>query len=72
MGKRKQEKQHIAELRLCAEEISELKTELMSAYQRFDCTTDSDALDACVFEIGALRSRYNTAIKHYRQKYYSE
>lgn len=72
MGKRRQEKLRRAELRLCSDEISELKTELISAYQRFDGTADADALDACIFEIGALRSRYNTAIKHYREKFYTD
>lgn len=71
MGKRKQEKQRREELSLCAQEISALKSELNDAYARFSDTRDSDSLDACIFEIGALRCRYNSAIKHYKQSYYT-
>lgn len=72
MGKKKLEKQRCFELSLCRQDICQLQNELRDAYARFASTNDSDALDACIYEIGALRSRCNAAIKHYRQRYYTD
>ncbi len=54
---------------LAAQEISSLRDRLEESYSFFNRTTDPDALEACVYEINALRSRYNTAFKHYREKF---
>lgn len=51
-------------------EIGELRDRLFDAYAFFDRTTDPDVLEACVYEINALRSRYNTAFKHYRERFF--
>lgn len=51
-------------------EIGSIRDSLSEAYSQFNSTSDPDALDACIFEISALRSRYNTALKHYREWYY--
>ena len=51
-------------------EIGGLQGRLDEAYCSFNRTTDKDTMDACIYEINALRSRYNTAIKHYRERYY--
>lgn len=51
-------------------EIGELRDRLSNAYAFFDRTTDPDVLEACVYEINALRSRYNTAFKHYRERFF--
>jgi uncharacterized protein YecE (DUF72 family) len=67
---KKEEKLRRAELSAAAGEISSLQNSLNEAYVHFNNATDSDALDACIFEISALRSRYNTALKQYRQRYY--
>lgn len=50
-------------------EIGRLTDCLDEAYLHFNTTNDPDALDACIFEIGALRSRLNAAYKHYREKF---
>ena len=50
-------------------EIGRLKDSLDEAYMHFNTTSDPDALDACIYEISALRSRWNTAYKHYRNKF---
>lgn len=50
-------------------EIGRLRENLDEAYMHFNSTTDPDALDACVYEISALRSRWNTAYKHYKNKF---
>ena len=59
-----------AELSRYASEIGSIRGCLDEAYTQFNSTTDPDALDACIFEISALRSRYNTALKHYRERFY--
>ncbi len=58
------------ELSAYEEEIRSIRNSLDEAYAHFNTTTDPDALDACIFEISALRARYNTALKHYRERYY--
>ena len=50
-------------------EIDAIRGSLDEAYSHFNDATDTDALDACIYEISALRSRYNTALKHYRRKF---
>lgn len=59
-----------AELSRCMTEIGGIRDNLGEAYTQFNSTSDPDALDACIFEISALRSRYNTALKHYRERFY--
>lgn len=58
------------ELELAASQIVELRSSLDEAYSHFNRTTDPGTLDACIFEINALRARYNNALRHYRQQYY--
>lgn len=55
---------------LAAAEIGSIRERLDEAYACFNRTTDQDALEACVYEISALRSRYNTAFKHYRERFF--
>lgn len=69
-NKRRTEKAKKAELKHFSGEISAIRSSLDEVYTQFNNTTDSDALDACIFEISALRSRYNTALKHYRERYH--
>jgi len=67
---KRNEKSRRAELSHYAGEIGTIRSNLDEAYTNFNSTTDKDSLDACIFEISALRSRYNTALKHYRDSYY--
>lgn len=67
---KRNEKERRAELSHYAGEIGEIRGSLDEAYTHFNNTTDPDTLDACIFEISALRSRYNTVLKHYRNRYY--
>jgi hypothetical protein len=67
-AKKQKEKMRRNDLNHAATEIDSIRESLAQAYQQFNNTTDSDALDACIFEISALRSRYNTALKHYRKR----
>ncbi len=58
------------DLKIAATEIGSIRSCLDEAYAHFNSTTDPDTLEACIYEISALRSRYNTALKHYRDRYY--
>ena len=67
---KRNEKTRRVELSRYAGEIDTIRDSLNESYLQFNSTTDPDALDACIFEINALRSRYNTALKHYRDRFY--
>lgn len=69
MPTKKQLRAARAELDSAKMEIARLADCLDEAYLHFNATTDRDALDACIFEIGALRSRLNAAYKHCRDKF---
>ncbi len=66
---RKEKRSRTREMDMAEAEINGLRGRLDEAYAFFDRTTDPDALEACVYEINALRSRYNTAFKHYRERF---
>lgn len=44
-------------------ELKRLKSELDRAYDEFQNQTDSDLLEACIFKIQSLRSRYSYLLK---------
>jgi len=68
-AQKRAEKTRRKECRRDEDEMAAIRGCLDEAYCHFNDATDTDALDACIYEISALRSRYNTALKHYRQKY---
>ena len=41
---------------------AEYSRRLAEVYAAFDNTTDCDMMDACIYEINALKSRYNSAV----------
>lgn len=45
-----------------------LKSELDRAYTEFQYQTDDDLLEACIYEIQALRSKYTYLLKIAKQK----
>lgn len=47
-------------------EVYEIRSQLRNAYSAFDNAADSDMMDACIFEISALKSRYNSAVINIR------
>lgn len=67
---RREKRAQKKEMELAKAEIGGLRDRLDEAYAFFNRTTDPDALEACVYEINALRSRYNTAFKHYRERFF--
>ena len=46
-----------------ASEIETIRALLDEAYSNFNILTDSDLLEACIYEINALHARYDYAIK---------
>ena len=66
----KNEKTRKRDMENSLSEMASLKESLGEAYLHFEEATDPDVLDACVYEINALRSRWNAAYKHYRIKFW--
>lgn len=44
-------------------EVLGLRTDLDELYSRFDMLTDPTQLDACIYEMNALMSKYDYAVK---------
>ena len=59
---RKEEKRLRAEYKRRLNEVNDIRLQLRRAYAAFDNTTDCDMMDACIYEINALKSRYNSAV----------
>ena len=59
---KKEAKKYAAEYKRRLNELNEIRSQLYCAYKAFDCVTDPDMTDACIFEISALKSRYNHAV----------
>lgn len=59
---RKEEKRLKAEYNRRLNEVNDIRLQLRRAHAAFDNTTDCDMMDACIYEINALKSRYNSAV----------
>ncbi len=59
---KKEEKKLRAEYKRRLSELYDIRAQLRCAYAAFDNTTDCDMMDACIYEINALKSRYNSAV----------
>lgn len=64
---KKETKAKKAEYRRRIDELNTIRSKLQCAYSAFDNVTDSSIMDACIFEISALKSRYNYAVKSIRE-----
>jgi len=67
--KSKQLKMQKAEYQKALEELSGVRVSLSDAYSRFDSITDPYIMDACIFEISALKSRYDCAVRQIKSLY---
>ena len=67
--KKKEAKKRSAEYRRQLNEIRDIRSKLHSAYSAFNTVTDPDMTDACIFEISALKSRYNHAVVNLKNMY---
>ena len=61
-SQRKQHKAQQAEVKKAAAEMLGIRRDLEQAYSRFDNLSDPLLMDACIFEINALRAKYNCAV----------
>lgn len=52
-----------ADLQKAKKELDSIGNSLEMAYLMFDQTSDPALMDACIYEINALRTRYDHAIK---------
>ena len=41
--------------------------ELKTAYEKFNFVSEAELVEACVYEIKALKSRYNYLLRHYKE-----
>ncbi len=64
---RKEAKMQKAELKRRMDELDAIRSKLQCAYSAFNNVTDPSIMDACIFEISALKSRYNYAVKGIRE-----
>ena len=49
-------------------ELSDTRFALAQAYVRFDNTTEPELVDACIFELNALQSRYNYLLRQIKER----
>ena len=63
MGKAKERRRRRAELKKAESELTAIQTALDQAYSRFDHASDPVLTDAYIYEINALRARYDHAVK---------
>jgi hypothetical protein len=57
-----------AALLLAREELEGMRAELGEAYVFFNHIAEPELLDACIFQISALRSRYNAALGRFKRE----
>lgn len=50
-------------------ELGAVRRSLGEAYRQFDAVTDDASMDVCIFEISALRSKYNCAVRNLKSLY---
>lgn len=61
-SKRKTRKRRKAEIQRAVDELRGIRRELTQAENCFDHMTDPNQMDACIFEINALKAKYNCAV----------
>lgn len=68
----KELKQKRADYQKRVKEMEQIRAKLQCAYSAFNSVTEPDIMDACIFEISALESRYNHAVVNIRNLGYKE
>lgn len=66
-SKRKAEKIRKAALKQSRQQLTELSGALNEAYRSFNSVTDPVAMDVCIHEINALRSRRDALLQDIRK-----
>ncbi len=60
--KQKERKRRNAEIQRATEELLGIRRELRQSENLFNHMTDPNKMDACIFEMNALKARYNCAV----------
>ena len=66
-GRRKAAGQREEERRQLMEGMKQTRDQLNYAYAQFNIYSDPDLVDACVYEINALQSRYSYFVRQMKQ-----
>ena len=69
MSKRKQKKLREAEYGKALAELDTVRSSLADTDDRFNAVSDPAQLEACIYEISALTSRYNCAVRAVKSFY---
>lgn len=62
MARKKQDPNQITVASL-TRELDKINAQMKEAYERFNYTCESELIDACIFEIEALRARYTYVLR---------
>ena len=57
----------LEERRSLMEGVAQTRVQLNQAYAQFNLHSDPDLVDACVYEINALRSRYSYLVRQVKR-----
>ena len=66
MSKRMARKAEKLMISNAGDELSKLRGAINEAYMAFNSTNDPDRLEACIFEINALQSKYSLALRNFK------
>ena len=66
-SRRKELERQEEERRQLMEGMRETRSQLNFAYAQFNAYSDPDLVDACVYEINALQSRYSYFVRQVKQ-----
>ena len=61
-GKRREQKRRNAEIQRAADDLLSIRRELRQAENCFNHMTDPNQMEACIYEMNALKARYNCAV----------
>ncbi len=67
VGRRRGKNPRQEERRFLMEGVAQTRVELNQAYAQFNLQSDPDLVEACVYEINALRSRYSYLVRQVKR-----
>ena len=67
VGRKRGRNVRLEERRCLMEGVAQTRVQLNQAYAQFNLHSDPDLVDACVYEINALRSRYSYLMRQVKR-----
>lgn len=67
VGRKRGRNVRLEERRCLMEGVAQIRVQLNQAYAQFNLHSDPDLVDACVYEINALRSRYSYLVRQVKR-----